>query len=70
MCIRDRFRNVKDAGQFDFDIVKGKDGYIGYSGKFDWGSNDYPRRRSQSFVSLNDEKGSMKYEYKLKFIKN
>ncbi|QID88311.1 ribonuclease T2-like [Saccharomyces pastorianus] len=65
-----KFRNIKDAGQFDFDLIKGKDGYIGYSGKFGWGSDDYPRRRSQSPVSLNNDKGSMKYEFKMKFIKN
>ncbi|CAI4540503.1 CRB_1a_G0024410.mRNA.1.CDS.1 [Saccharomyces cerevisiae] len=66
-----KFRNIKDAGQFDFDPTKGGDGYIGYSGNYNWGGDTYPRRRNQSPIfSVDDEQNSKKYKFKLKFIKN
>ncbi|KAH3902294.1 related to Ribonuclease T2-like [Saccharomycodes ludwigii] len=55
--------NVGSATQFE---LEEKHGYIGYGGKFDWYSNDYPRNSKQSVIYPGS---GGKYTFKLKFTK-
>lgn len=56
-------KNLGQAAQFEYE-----DGYIGYSGSFQWGGDTYPSHRSQSII-YHDPEGGDEYSFKLKFIK-
>lgn len=56
-------KSLQQAAQFEYE-----DGYIGYSGAFQWGAYEYPQHSSQSVV-YHDPERTADYNFKLKFIK-